>query len=260
MTQDSHASEYHDSMVAFLEWIWGRDFMAPGGEGNVDKLVAGIDVTGKRVLDIGCGIGGPAFVLARKHGAQVTGIDLEPQLIERATRRASELGLSHQAGFRSVTLGPFDFPDESFDVVFTSGALTQTEDKAGIVAECFRVLKPGGVLTCYDWLKSEAPISDDMRYFIQMEGLTYNLISLAELGRHLVEGGFADVTMEDASDWYCRESRREYERMRGDGRQRAIELIGEAQADHMIEDWRSMVVVCEKGELRQGYTRGRRPR
>lgn len=258
MAQELHVSEYHDSMVAFLEWIWGRDFMAPGGEGNVDKLVAGIDLAGKRVLDIGCGIGGPAFVLARKYGAHVTGIDLEPQLIARATRRAAELGLSQQAEFRTVTIGPLDFPDKGFDVVFTSGALTQTEDKAGIVAECFRVLKPGGVLTCYDWLKGEAPISDDMRYFINMEGLTYNLITLAELGRHLVEGGFADVTIEDASDWYRRESRREYERMRGEGRPRVVEMIGEAQADHMIEDWRSMVVVCDKGELRQGYTRGRK--
>jgi phosphoethanolamine N-methyltransferase len=143
--------------------------------------------------------------------------------------------------------------------VFTSGALTQTEDKAGIVAECYRVLKPGGVLTCYDWLKSECELSADMRYFIQMEGLTYNLITLAELGRYLVEGGFQDVTTEDASEWYRRESRREYERMRGEGRRQVVELIGEAQAEHMIEDWRSMVVVCEKGELRQGYTRGRRP-
>ena len=99
--------------------------------------------------------------------------------------------------------------------MFTSGALTQTEDKSGIVAECFRVLKPGGMLTCYDWLKGDAPISDDMRYSIRMEGLTYNLITLAQLGRYLVDGGFENVTMEDASDWYRRESRREYERMRG---------------------------------------------
>jgi phosphoethanolamine N-methyltransferase len=259
MTQDTAASEYHDAMVALLEWIWGRDYMAPGGEGNVDKMVRGIDLAGKRVLDIGCGIGGPAFALARKYGARVTGIDLEPQLIARATRRAAELGLSGRTEFRAVTLGPLDLPDQSYDVVFTSGALTQTEDKAGIVAECFRVLRPGGVLTCYDWLKSDAPISDDMRYFIKMEGLTYNLISLAQLGRHLVEGGFVDVTAEDASDWYRRESRREYERMRGEGRQQVIDLIGEAQTEHMIEDWRSMVVVCEKGELRQGYTRGRKP-
>ena len=89
MTQERHVSEYHDAMVSFLEWIWGRDYMAPRGEGNVDKLVAGIDLAGKRVLDIGCGIGAPAFALARKYGAHVTGIDLEPQHIERATRRSA---------------------------------------------------------------------------------------------------------------------------------------------------------------------------
>ena len=57
MTRGPHVSEYHDSMVEFLEWIWGRDFMAPGGEGNVDKLVKGLNIAGRRVLDIGCGIG-----------------------------------------------------------------------------------------------------------------------------------------------------------------------------------------------------------
>lgn len=59
-------------------------------------------------------------------------------------------------------------------------------------------------------------------------------------------------------EWIC-ESRREYERMRGEGRPEVVKLIGEAKTDHMIEDWRSLVVVCEQGELRQGYTRGRRP-
>lgn len=258
MTNDSHSAEYHDAMIAVMERMWGRDYLAPGGEGNVDKMVRGIELAGRRVLDIGCGIGGPAFALARKYGALVTGIDLEPQLIARATRRAEELGLSARCDFRTVTLGPFPFPDQSFDVVFTSGALTQTEDKAGIVAECRRVLRPGGVLTCYDWLKHDGPLTDDLRYFIKVEGITYNLISLAEWVQHLVSGGFEDVSMEDASAWFRRASRREYEWMSGEGRPELVKLIGEAQADHMIEDWRSMVVVCEKGELRQGYTRGRK--
>jgi len=256
---EAHVSEYHDSMVAFLEWIWGRDYMAPGGEGNVDRMVRGLELAGRRVLDVGCGLGGPAFALARKYGAEVVGIDLEPQLVARAKRRAAELGLSEQTEFRAVTIGDLPFPDRSFDIVFTSGALTQTEDKAGIASECLRVLRPGGVLTCYDWLKGEGPISDDMCYFFKMEGLTYNLITLAELGRYLEAAGYVDVSLEDASDWYRREVRQEYEMMRGPGRALAVALIGEAQAEHMIEDWRSMVVVCEKGELRQGYTRGRKP-
>src|SRR5262245_52138636 len=162
MDDQAHAGEYHDAMVALLEWIWGRDYMAPGGEGNVDKMVRGIELGGRRVLDIGCGIGGPAFRLASKYGARVTGIDLEPQLVARATRRAAELGLSDRCEFRAVRLGPFPYPDQSFDVVFTSAAITQTEDKAGIVAECYRVLKPGGALTCYDWLKYDGPMTDDL--------------------------------------------------------------------------------------------------
>jgi hypothetical protein len=44
MNQAAHVSECHDSMDAFLEWIWERDYMAPGGEGNVDRMVAGIDL------------------------------------------------------------------------------------------------------------------------------------------------------------------------------------------------------------------------
>jgi phosphoethanolamine N-methyltransferase len=259
MSESTHVSEYHAPMVALLEWLWGRDFLAPGGEGNVRRMVAGLDLAGRRVLDIGCGLGGPAFVLARDFGAVVTGIDLENQLVERATARATELALAAQTSFVGVEPGPLPFADDSFDVIFTSGALTQTEDKSGIFCECLRVLRAGGVLTCYDWLKNEEELSDDMRYFIRMEGLTYNLITLEELGQALEDAGFEDVTLEDASSWYRRESRREYELMRGEGYDEIVRLVGKSDADHLLEDWRSMVVVCEKGELRQGYTRARKP-
>ena len=120
------ASEYHDAMLALLQWIWGRDFMAPGGMGNVAKLVQGLDLADRHVLDLGSGLGGPAFVLAQQYGAHVTGTDLEAHLVERATRRAAELGLSDQVRFRQVSPGPMDFPDGHFDVVVSSGAITQT--------------------------------------------------------------------------------------------------------------------------------------
>jgi len=46
-----HESEYDDALVTLLELIWGEGFMAPGGEGNVVKMVAGLELTGRRVLD-----------------------------------------------------------------------------------------------------------------------------------------------------------------------------------------------------------------
>ena len=60
----AHENEYYDNMVTMLELIWGEGYMAPGGPGNVAKLLQGTNPQGKRILDIGCGIGGPALEMA----------------------------------------------------------------------------------------------------------------------------------------------------------------------------------------------------
>ena len=256
----AHQDEYYDNLVTMLELIWGEGYMAPGGPGNVAKLLNGIDTHGKRILDIGCGIGGPAFEMARTHGAQVTGIDLEAPLIARAETAASELGLSDRCTFEVVEAGPLDFPDQSFDIVLSSGAFTQIADKAGIFGESFRVLKPGGHVTCYDWLKGDYDeYSDDMHYWFKMEGLTYALQTLDSYGEILHDIGFVDVSIEDASDWYREEAHREYGLMTGDLFPRMVERLGQKDADFFVENWRSMLVVIDKGEMRQGYCRGRRP-
>ena len=51
-----HVDEYDEALIAVMKLIWGGGSMAPGGEGNVDKLVEGLELKNKRVLDIGCGL------------------------------------------------------------------------------------------------------------------------------------------------------------------------------------------------------------
>ena len=240
-----HKNEYFGNMVTMLELIWGKGYMAPGGPGNVARLLNGIDTHGKQLLDIGCGIGGPAFEMVRTHGANVVGIDIESPLIERAKRDADELGLNGQCEFRTVEPGPLEFADESFDIVISSGAFTQVGDKDGMLREVYRVLRPGGHISSYDWLKSENEISDDMRYWFEVEGLTYALETLHECRDRYINTGFVDVAAEDASDWYREEARREYELIKGELYPRMVELLGQADADHFVEDWRAMVVVIE---------------
>jgi ubiquinone/menaquinone biosynthesis C-methylase UbiE len=256
----THENEYHDNMVTMLELIWGDGYMAPGGADNVAKMLRDIEPKNRRILDIGCGIGGPAFEMARTHGASVVGIDLEEPLIARAKQTAVELGLEKQCTFESVVVGPLPFADESFDVVISSGAFTQTADKSGIMAESYRVLKSGGYLSCYDWLRSGDTYSDDMHYWFKMEGLSYSLETLHGYAERFHEAGFVDVVAEDATDWYRQESQREYELIKGELYSRMVELLGQKDADHFVEDWRAMVVVINKGEMRQGYCRGRRPK
>ena len=252
-------SEYYDEMMTLLELIWGEGFMAPGGAGNIEKIVDGVDLQGKRVLDIGCGVGGPAFILARTYDADVVGTDLEPHLIEIAKERAAKLGLEEKTDFRVVEPGPLSFPDSSFDCVVSSGAFTQIADKLGMFKEVLRVLKPGGVLSCYDWMKSEGEYSDDMLYWFKIEELTYAMETPERHEEILTEAGFVDVAITDASRWYREQVRVEYEKIRGELYPRMLELIGKEQSEHFVENWRATVVVCEKREMRQIYTRSRKP-
>lgn len=260
----THKDEYHDNMVTMLELIWGKGYMAPGGPGNVAKMLDGIETRGKRILDIGCGIGGPAFEMARTFGAETVGIDLESALIDRARRAAADLGLSHQCSFETVETGPLPFPDQSFDIVVSAGAFTQTTDKTAILKECMRVLNPGGYVSCYEWLQSgtHGPVDDyseDMRYWFELEGLTYALESLDDYEKHFRNVGFQDVIAIDASDWYRVEARHEYALIKGALYPRMVALLGQADADHFVENWRAMVLVIDNGEMRQGYCRGCRP-
>jgi phosphoethanolamine N-methyltransferase len=251
--------EYHDSMMKMLELIWGPGFMAPGGTGNIDRMVDGLDLRGKEILDIGCGTGGPACHLVEKHGAHTIGIDLEPQLIENARDRARQRGLQERAEFILVTPGPLPFKDYRFDLVISSGAFTQIPDKLDLFAECFRVLKPGGLVSNYDWTKPDESISEDMRYFFKLEGLTYALETPETFQELFQLAGFRDTSVVDGSDWYRRESRAEYELIKGELYPKMVEAMGEKDASHFVENWRAMVTVCEQGELMQTYCRAWKP-
>jgi phosphoethanolamine N-methyltransferase len=243
--------EYDDSMIAMLELIWGEGFMAPGGTGLVDRLVEGIDLEGKHVLDIGSGLGGPDCYLARHYRARVTGIDIEAKLVELANDRARRMRLEDQVRFLLVEPGPLPLPDDSLDVIISAGAITQIPEKAALFAECRRVLKPGGLIRSFEWTTSCLETSDDLRRFFELEGLTYALEVPDEYKRLLRESGFTGIRVSDDSAWYRRQSREEYELIRGPLYPRMRELLGQADADHFVESWEAMATVFRKGELTQ---------
>src|SRR5215472_16310341 len=96
---------------------------------------------GLRVLEIGCGLGTDGARFARA-GAEYTGVDLTEAAIDLARRRFQLFDLP--GSFRPADAEHLDFPDQSFDLVYSHGVLHHTPDTAGAVKEIHRVLRPRG--------------------------------------------------------------------------------------------------------------------
>lgn len=254
-----HEDEYGDDLVALLELVWGEGFLSPGGPDAVRAIVGDHDLTGQRLLDIGCGLGGIDVLLAREYGARVLGIDVEAELVRRARRRVADAGLDDHVDIEQVQPGPLPFADASFDVVFSKDSWIHVEDKPGLFDEVHRVLRPGGRLLAGDWMRGPEPFSSHMTYFFELEGLTYHMERLDRTGELLAEAGFVDIELEDITDSYRERAHWEYEQMRGPWLPRMQSILGEDTAAHFVENWRALTVVLDRGELRPGRLRARRP-
>jgi arsenite methyltransferase len=112
---------------------------------------------GDRVLDIGCGAGVDAIIAALLVGqsGQVVGIDLVPEILDRA-RQNAELVRLDNLSFEEASAENLPFDDNSFSVVISNGVLNLVVDKTKALQEIFRVMQPGGRLQIADQvLKSD---------------------------------------------------------------------------------------------------------
>ncbi len=247
--------EYGIKQIMFLESVWGEGFLSPGGVEEIDLVVEGLDLAGKTILDIGCGCGGAAFHLIRQHGAaHVTGIDVEPLVIERAAELAEQYEMTGETAFVTVNPGPLSFADNSMDVIFSKDAFLHIPDKEALMLDCARVLKPGGIIAASDWMrKDDNPPSAQMRDYIKSEGLDMHMCSLERYRNALDQAGFDDIQLLDRNEWYHRKAIDEVAELKGPLRETIVNLIGEADADHVTEIWEKMVGVLALGEHRPGH-------
>jgi ubiquinone/menaquinone biosynthesis C-methylase UbiE len=98
------------------------------------------------LLDIGCGIGGPARWIAAKYGCRVTGLDLTAEFCEAARELNRLTGLADRVEILHGSALSLPAADESFDRAYSQAALMNISDKRGVFREALRVLRPGGLL------------------------------------------------------------------------------------------------------------------
>jgi arsenite methyltransferase len=143
------------------------DTLAPGeapisyGCGDPISL-AGLQ-PGQTVLDLGSGAGLDCFLAARKVGdtGHVIGVDMTPEMLERARASASRMGLPN-VEFRQGLLEELPVDDESMDVVISNCVINLAPDKAKVMAEVQRVLRPGGQVAVSD-IVTDGPLPQEIK-------------------------------------------------------------------------------------------------
>lgn len=167
-------SDYYSATGALLQMAWGDNFHfgywdGPSDKSSVDEatdhftdqLIERLRLgPGDRLLDLGCGVGKPARRIARRTGAIVTGVTINPRHVEIATERAHAEGMADQVAFRHADAMDLPFQDGSFDAVLAFESIIHM-DRPKVLRQVERVLVSGGRLALTDLtpLDRDAPRS-----------------------------------------------------------------------------------------------------
>jgi phosphoethanolamine N-methyltransferase len=237
------AGQYTPDEIRKYEAIYGRNFISPGGEATTRELLGLVALgPGLRVLDVGCGLGGAAFLMAQTFGARVHGIDLSRNMLQIARTRCQEAQLTDAVTFEHADILRYDRPD-AYDLAHSRDVFLHIHDKAGLLANIKRCLRPGGQLLFSDYLCRAGAISGAFEAYIRSRG--YDLRSLDQYRLLLEQAGFEVLLALDRTADFIAILERELEQLR------ASELDAHEQAA-LAQSWRDKIGRARAGEQRWG--------
>lgn len=211
-----------DDLCGLIRWECEKLGLLPGDItredlANLDEIhIRGLAATrelgelagirpGQRVLDVGCGLGGPARTLAAEFGCEVTGLDIVSEFCRAAVMLTDWVGLSDQVSIREGDMREMPFSDGAFDLVMTQHTVMNVAGKEELFEEFRRVLNPTGGLMVYEVCGEDArelhypvPWADgpDISFLMTAAQMRDRIIGLGFKEKH-----WSDVTGK-ALDWF----------------------------------------------------------
>jgi SAM-dependent methyltransferase len=176
---------------------------------EIERFIAWLELgPSSSVLDVACGSGGPALHIAQATGCRMTGVDIHQDGIAAASRMAGERGLAERAGFRQADgAGRLPFDDGTFDALLCVDAINHLRNRAAVLAEWGRVLRPGGRLLFTDPIMITGIV--DSEEIAIRASVGYFLFTPAGVNeRLLTEAGLRVVAVDDATDKVATVARR----------------------------------------------------
>jgi ubiquinone/menaquinone biosynthesis C-methylase UbiE len=232
---------------------WDQDHY--GGLGAVEALArkAGIGA-GSPVLDVCAGLGGPARFVAHRYGARVTGLDVTHSRCAAGRRLTAMVGLGRRVRLVNGDAQAMPFRSRSFTAAVSQEGLLHVPDKRAALAECARVLAPGGRIAFTDWVATPR-LGDDERRRLGAWMAAVSVQTIDSYRAMLGRAGFLAVETEDLSaEWtsILRQRLRMYRGLRHD----TVARFGQAWYDEYDQLYAFFVGLVEAGKLGGGRFSG----
>jgi ubiquinone/menaquinone biosynthesis C-methylase UbiE len=181
---------------AFMAVI-GKRVIHPGGRTATEQLLKRAAINADtNVLDVGCGVGTTAITIAQRFGADVTAVDIEPLMLERAQKAVEEAGVHDRVDVRPGDILSLEFQDDSFDVVIAE-AVTMFVDRARAARELIRVCRRGGRVLATEFMWRRPPSDEAREAFLGQvcPGLRFD--TAEDWVRIYTEAGLSDIEIDE---------------------------------------------------------------
>lgn len=198
--------QYSKNGILRYEKVFGLDFLSSGGLESTIKFCTELDKNynvffeNMKVLDVGTGLGGSAFYMARNFNASVLGIDLSLNMIEIACEKNEKYKYKN-VRFEVSDCTLRDFSENSFDFIYSRDTILHIQDKPALFQKFYKWLKPGGKLFISDYCAGEKSAwTDEFTKYVASRG--YDLHTPAGYGELIKKAGFSTVVATDSTAYW----------------------------------------------------------
>ncbi|CAJ0590800.1 unnamed protein product, partial [Cylicocyclus nassatus] len=192
-------TQYTDTGIYAYEWIFGKDFISPGGWNQNLAILKrfGNLKTGQTMLDIGAGIGGGVRQAASEFGLHVTGIDLSSNMLAVALERVQR-DKDARVKYAICDATVYDFEPCSFDYVFSRDCIQHIKDTENLFTRIYRVLRPGGKVLITMYGVGHGELSEDFKKYVEQR--QYFLRNREQIKEIAEKVGFTDIVVENMTE------------------------------------------------------------
>jgi phosphoethanolamine N-methyltransferase len=242
--------QYSTDNILRYEEIFGDGFVTVGGLKRAKKMFSLLKLqAGQNVLDIGCGTGGACFYVADNYDVSALGIDCSEAMIQIAKERASRQNNGVLIDFQLADIVEKEFPEVSFDVIYSRDVLVHIFDKTKLFEKTFSWLKPGGKLLISDYCIGEGKLSEGIKTYITQR--QYDMETLCRYKELLEQAGFSDVIAQDSTKEFVEELQDELKKLESI-KEEYIRKYSREEYEKITTGWKNTIERCRSGEQRWG--------